>query len=86
VFRQKSWQWHAAVAFGVQAVINNPTNIFAKGTIYTSATTPTVNTLSTLATTTATAVVSATPSGYTFTAMATSGSSQSSTSLILTVQ
>jgi hypothetical protein len=53
---------NAAVAFGIQAATNNPTNIFATGEIATSTTALTKGVLATLATTTATNIVSATPS------------------------
>lgn len=52
----------AAVGFGIQAATNAPTNIFARGIIYTSTTVFTTGVLATLATTTATQIVSATPS------------------------
>ena len=51
----------AAVAFGIQAVTNNPTNIFATGELYTASGTVTTGVLATLATTTATNIVSGTP-------------------------
>lgn len=51
----------AAVAFGIQAATNNPTNIFATGELFTAAGTVTTGTLATLATTTATNIVSGTP-------------------------
>jgi hypothetical protein len=51
----------AAVAFGIQAATNNPTNIFATGEMYTAAGTVTTGVLATLATTTATNIVSGTP-------------------------
>lgn len=51
----------AAVAFGIQAATNNPTNIFATGIQYTAAGTSTTGTLATLTTTTATNIVSGTP-------------------------
>jgi len=52
----------AAVALGVQAATAAPTNIFARGVLYTSATVFTTGVLATLNTTTATSVVSGTPS------------------------
>jgi hypothetical protein len=52
----------AAVAFGIQAATNSPTNIFATGQEWTSTTAATNGILATLATTTATNIVSATPS------------------------
>jgi hypothetical protein len=55
---------NAAVAFGIQAATNNPTNIFAEGTQQITAGPPATNvtgTLATLATTTATNIVSGTP-------------------------
>jgi hypothetical protein len=51
----------AAVAFGIQAATNNPTNIFATGEMYTAAGTVTTGILATLTTTTATNIVSGTP-------------------------
>lgn len=51
----------AAVAFGIQAATNNPTNIFATGKEFTAAGTVTTGVLATLTTTTATAIVSGTP-------------------------
>jgi len=51
----------AAVAFGIQAVTNNPTNCFATGEMFTAAGTVITGTLATLTTTTATNVVSGTP-------------------------
>lgn len=53
----------AAVAFGIQAATNNPTNIFATGELFTAAGTVTTGVLATLATTTATTIVSGTPGG-----------------------
>lgn len=53
---------NVAVAFGIQAATNAPTNIGANGTIWTSTTAATSGTLTGLNTTTATNVVSATPS------------------------
>lgn len=53
---------NAAVAFGIQAATNAPTNIFARGIEWTSTTAATTGVLATLTTTTATAIVSATPS------------------------
>lgn len=50
-----------AVAFGIQAATNNPTNIFASGQMFTAAGVVTSGTLATLATTTATNIVSGTP-------------------------
>lgn len=57
----------AAVAnsFGIQAVNVAPTNIFAKGEVWTNTTVVTEANLPTLATTTATAIVTATPSAIT---------------------
>src|SRR5579872_1429729 len=52
----------AAVAFGIQAASNAPTNVFAMGGLGTSATAGTSGVLPTLNTTTATAIVSGTPS------------------------
>lgn len=55
---------NAAVAFGIQASNNNPTNIFANGTQQITVGAPatfTTGTLATLATTTATNIVSGTP-------------------------
>lgn len=52
---------NAAVGFGIQAVTNNPTNIFATGEMFTAAGTVTTGVLATLATTTATQIVSGTP-------------------------
>lgn len=51
----------AAVAFGIQAATNAPTNIFASGVEYTAAGTATTGVLATLTTTTATNIVSGTP-------------------------
>lgn len=51
----------AAVAFGIKATTNNPTNIFANGEMFTAAGTVTTGTLATLATTTATNIVTGTP-------------------------
>lgn len=67
-----NWKFHAhlaysqavgtaAVGFGIQAVTNNPTNIFATGEMFTAAGTVTTGVLATLATTTATQIVSGTP-------------------------
>jgi len=53
----------AAVAFGIQAATNNPTNIFATGEMFTAAGTVTTGVLATLATTTATNIVTGTPGG-----------------------
>jgi hypothetical protein len=53
----------AAVAFGIQAVTNAPTNCFATGEQFTAAGTVTTGTLATLTTTTATNIVSGTPGG-----------------------
>lgn len=55
---------NAAVAFGIQAATNNPTNIFAQGTQQITVGPPATlvtGTLATLATTTATNIVSGTP-------------------------
>ena len=56
---------NAAVAFGIQAATNSPTNIFSQGTMQLSTvagvSTYASGTLATLATTTATAIVSGTP-------------------------
>jgi hypothetical protein len=52
---------NAAVAFGIQAVTNSPTNINASGDMATSATAKTSGVLNGLSSTTATAIVSATP-------------------------
>lgn len=51
----------AAVAFGIQAATNAPTNINALGIIYTAAGTSNTGVLTGLATTTATAIVTGTP-------------------------
>jgi hypothetical protein len=51
----------AAVAFGIQAATNAPTNIFATGEMFTAAGTVTTGVLATLTTTTATNIVSGTP-------------------------
>ena len=51
----------AAVSFGIQAANVSPTNIFATGVMYTSATASTGGVLATLSNTTATAIVTATP-------------------------
>lgn len=51
----------AAVAFGIKASTNNPTNIFATGELFTAAGTVTTGVLATLATQTATNIVSGTP-------------------------
>jgi hypothetical protein len=51
----------AAVSFGIQAATVSPTNIFATGAMYTSATASTGGVLATLSNTTATAIVTATP-------------------------
>lgn len=51
----------AAVAFGIQAATNAPTNIFATGEMFTAAGTVTTGVLATLTTTTATTIVSGTP-------------------------
>lgn len=53
----------AAVAFGIKATTNNPTNIFATGEMFTAAGTVTTGVLATLATTTATNIVTGTPGG-----------------------
>jgi hypothetical protein len=53
---------NAAVAFGIQAATNAPTNIFGEGALYTSTSALTTGVLATLNTTTATNIVSATPS------------------------
>ena len=53
----------AAVAFGIKASTNNPTNIFATGEMYTAAGTVTTGVLATLATQTATNIVTGTPGG-----------------------
>lgn len=53
----------AAVAFGIQAVTNAPTNIFATGELFTAAGTVVTGVLPTLTTTTATSIVSGTPGG-----------------------
>ena len=50
-----------AVAFGIQNVTVSPTNIAARGIIYTTTTASTAGNLPTLTTTSATAIVSATP-------------------------
>lgn len=52
---------NAAVAFGIQAATNSPTNINATGTMQTNTTAFTGGSLNGLNTTTATAIVSATP-------------------------
>ena len=54
-----------AVAFGIKSATINPTNIFATGSMQTSATAFTGGNMPTLATTTATNIVSATPSAIT---------------------
>jgi hypothetical protein len=51
----------AGVSFGIQAATVSPTNIFATGAMYTSATASTGGVLATLSNTTATAIVTATP-------------------------
>lgn len=53
---------NAAVAFGIQSATISPTNIFASGREFTSATAATQGVLATLSSTTATNIVSATPS------------------------
>jgi hypothetical protein len=55
----------AAVSFGIQDVTVAPTNLFATGVIYTSATAATEGNLPTLTTTTATAIMTGTPSAIT---------------------
>lgn len=52
----------AANAFGIQVATNAPTNVFATGKVWTSATAATSGVLATLATTTATNIVTFTPS------------------------
>jgi len=53
----------AAVAFGIKATTNNPTNIFATGQMYTASGTVVTGVLATLATQTATNIVTGTPGG-----------------------
>jgi len=52
----------AANAFGIQVATNAPTNVFATGKVWTSATAVTTGVLATLSTTTATNIVTFTPS------------------------
>lgn len=70
--RAANWTFHAhiaysqavgtaAVAFGLQAVTNAPTNCFATGEMFTAAGTVITGTLPTLTTTTATNIVTGTP-------------------------